>query len=669
MLCLGFSGGLNRVHENPYALPPSFTHDGAAALVEDGAIVTAIEEERLNRIKHSNKFPEEAIRYCLQRRGITPDDVDCFAFYATEAYCNALLAHLHLTQPSMATLVDARTQLSLLLGETLETEVAPDRIAFVRHHMAHAVSASAVSGFERSLVLAIDGYGDGLSGLVARAEGSALTELATFPQRKSLGMLYLAVIEFLGYGRFDEYKVMALAPYGDPAVHRDLLAGLYELRPGGDYELDYEQVAQHLTGKVDVRKPGEPMEQRHYDLAAALQEALERIVMHVLGDYRRTTGLRDLCLAGGVALNCTMNGKVASSGCFDGVFVQPAAHDAGCALGAALLASHEAGRPAVRKRLTHVYWGTHVGEPDEIETVLDRWSDFVSFERHDDVERETAALLADGKVVGWAQGRSEFGPRALGNRSILADPRHAANRERINAMVKKRESYRPFAPSVLAEAAHDHFDLPAGTDQYDFMLFVVDVREELHGSLPAITHVDGTARVQTVSRAANPRYWNLIDAFGEITGVPVLLNTSFNNNVEPIVDSAEDAVVSFLTTTLDLLVVGDFVVARRDAQPAARLAMRASLPPYVSVVKTRSFVSREQTAVTAGLQLTHGAGHGAPVSLELADRLIDLDGERSVAELLGADGAHANGHEALLDEVDRLWALRLLRLQPAGARE
>jgi len=315
-----------------------------------------------------------------------------------------------------------------------------------------------------------------------------------------------------------------------------------------------------------------------------------------------------------------------------------------------------------------VYWGTHVGKQNEVASVLDRWGDFVTFDYHNDVELETAARLAEGQVVGWAQGRSEFGPRALGNRSILADPRREANRERINAMVKKRESYRPFAPSVLEEAAHDIFDLSAGTDEYEFMLFIVTVREEMRPILPAITHVDGTARVQTVSRTENPRFWKLIHAFGELTGVPVLLNTSFNNNVEPIVDSAEDAIVSFLTTTLDLLVVGDFTVSRRVPERTSRLALRASLPPYVSVAKTRRFVSPDRAAVTAELKLTHGFDTGEPISLELADRLIALDGEQSLAGLLGGR-ALSNGHDPLLDEVERLWALRLLRLQPGRAHE
>jgi carbamoyltransferase len=565
MLCLGFSGGLDRVHENPYAIPAAFTHDGAAALVEDGAIVTAIEEERLNRIKHSNKFPEQAIRYCLRRRGVSADDVDAFAFYATEEYCNALLTYLHRTRPHMPPFVDARTCLRELLGEALDTDVGPERIVFVRHHMAHAASASAVSGFAESLVLAIDGYGDGISGMVARGERSALTALTTFAQRKSLGLLYLGVIEFLGYGRFDEYKVMALAPYGDPAVHRPLLADLYELRVDGDYELDVGQLADRLTGRVALRKPGDPLEQRHYDLAAALQEALERIVLHVLAHHRRETGLRELCLAGGVALNCTMNGRIAASGCFDGVFVQPAAHDAGCALGAALLASHEGGKPARRERLRHVYWGTHVGEREEIEAVLDRWSDLVAFEHREAVERETAARLADGQVVGWAQGRSEFGPRALGNRSILAAPHTVQMKDRLNKEIKYREEFRPFAPAVPIEHADRYFELPPGGARLGaFMSGVFPVKPEWREKLAAITHVDGTARLQTVEKDNAPRFYALLERYGALTGIPVLLNTSFNLAGEPIVTRAVEGYSTFRRCGIDMLVAGRHLVTKPE---------------------------------------------------------------------------------------------------------
>jgi carbamoyltransferase len=662
MLSLGFSGGLNRVHENPFQLPRALTHDGAAAIVRDGEVIAAIEEERLNRIKHSNKFPAQALRFCLEQAGASIEDVDRIAFYATEDYCNAMLARIRLNAPELDPLPDARTLMCRLLGREFGTAVDPDKIEFTRHHMAHGASATALSGFDRSLLLAIDGYGDSLSGLVASADGAALTEITTFPQRKSLGLMYLEVIQFIGYKQFDEYKVMGLAPYGDPSVFRDVLRQFYELLPDGEYELDLTRIADTLLPAVDVRRPGEPITQRHMDLAASLQEALESIVLHVLGHHCRTTGLRKLSMAGGVALNCTMNGKIARSGLVDDLFVQPAAHDAGCALGAALLVSHAEGKPSPRRRLRHVYWGTDIGSEQAIASELDGWRGLLTFERSADVTGRTAALLAAGSVVGWVQGRSEFGPRALGNRSILADPRPAANRERVNRMVKKRESYRPFAPSVLEEHARDYFDLPAGTDAYPFMITVFDVLDDKRGLLPAVTHVDGSARPQTVAKDVNPRYWALIDAFKRLTGVPVLLNTSFNNNVEPIVDSVRDAVVSFLTTELDYLVVGDFVVRKGEPRSADWLALKVSLPQYARLQRTRAHVGPSEVAITAELRTTYDT-RVFSISPRLADLFMDRTGECTLGELFAAEPAE--GQQVLLKELEELWTQRLVVLRPA----
>ncbi len=666
MLCLGFSGGLNLVHENPYEIPKVFTHDGAAVLVENGEVVAGIEEERLNRIKHSNKFPTQSMRFCLESRGARIQDVDCMAFYATEEYCNALLNRLYLTRPEMKKLLDTKSLMIELLGREFQCDIDPAKVTFVRHHMAHAVSAFALSGFDKSLVLAIDGYGDFLSGLAARGDGSSLTEIETYPQRKSLGVFYLEVIQFIGYGSFDEYKVMGLAPYGDPASYREVMRGFYELLPDGGYDLHLERVVPALLGRVEVRKKGQPFTQQHKDLAASLQEALEEIVLHVLRHHRESTGLDNLCLAGGVAHNCTMNGKVMYSGMFDQVFVQPAAHDAGCALGAALLASHAGGRPTPRKRIEHVYWGTDIGEESEVLAELERWSGFLAFERSPNVARETAQLMSEGAVVGWVQGRSEFGPRALGNRSIVADPRPAENKARINQMVKKREGYRPFAPSVLEEDVREFFELPDGMDSLPFMIFVVNVREEKRGLLGAITHVDGTARVQTVSRETNPRYWDLIKAFKDITGVPVLLNTSFNNNVEPIVDSVEDSIVSFLTTGLDYLVVGDFVAKKRTPAWEERLSLTVSLPPYVKLHRTRSFISQSGMAACSEVGTSFDSQLRFPISNELCDLLMKLDGERSLRELLADGGVKGDFEQRLVKEVEDLWVERLVRLRPAA---
>jgi carbamoyltransferase len=661
MLCLGLSGGLNLIHENPYEIPRVFTHDGAAAIVEDGKVIAAIEEERLNRIKHSNKFPLGALRFCLDRAGASIKDVDRFAFYATEDYCNTLLARLYLTRPEMKVLRDTKTLVQELLQREFKCDIDPDRIIFSRHHMAHAISAYALSGFDKSLVLAVDGYGDFLSGLVALGEGSSLTQIETFPQSKSLGVFYLEVIQFIGYSSFDEYKVMGLAPYGDPATYRDVVRGLYELLPDGGYELYLDRIVPSLLGRIEIRKKGQPFTQQHKDLAAALQQALEAIVLHVLRHYRQATDQRNLCMAGGVAHNCTMNGKILYSGMFDNVFVQPAAHDAGCALGAALLASYEARPPAsASPQLQHVFWGTDIGHDSAITRQLHSWHAFLTFERSPDIARHTAQLIAQGAVVAWMQGRSEFGPRALGNRSILADPRPADNKDRINLMVKKREGYRPFAPSVLEEDVRLYFDLPEGADKFPFMIFVVQVRPEMRPRLGAITHIDGTARVHTVSRQTNPRYWGLIDAFKQLTGVGVLLNTSFNNNVEPIVDSVEDGIVSFLTTGLDYLVVGDYLVRKRAASWDEQMAMKVSLPPYVRLSLTKGLVERKSMAPRYEIHTSYDSKFRRKLSEELGNLLIGLDGEKTIGELLRHSAVGKDREQSLMAELKDLWSERLV---------
>jgi carbamoyltransferase len=656
---------LNLVHENPYEIPRVFTHDGAAAIVEDGKVIAAIEEERLNRIKHSNKFPVGALRFCLDRAGASIKDVDRFAFYATEKYCNTMLARLYLTRPEMKVLRDTKTMVHELLQREFKTDIDPDRIIFSRHHMAHAISAYALSGFDKSLVLAIDGYGDFLSGLVALGEGPSLTQIETFPQNKSLGVFYLEVIQFIGYSSFDEYKVMGLAPYGDPATYRDVVRSFYELRPAGGYELYLDRIVTSLLECVEVRKKGQPFTQQHMDLAAALQQALEEIVLHVLRHYRQATGQRNLCMAGGVAHNCTMNGKILYSGLFDDVFVQPAAHDAGCALGAALLVSYEAGASTdTSQQLQHVYLGTDIGDDTAVADQLRAWQAFIAFEKSPDIARQAAHLMAEGAVIGWMQGRSEFGPRALGNRSILADPRPADNKDRINQMVKKREGYRPFAPSVLEEDVRLYFDIPEGIDKFPFMIFVVQVRPDMRQQLGAITHVDGTARVHTVSRETNSRYWDVINAFKEITGVGVLLNTSFNNNVEPIVDNVEDGIVSFLTTGLDYLVVGDYLIRKRAAGWEEQLSMKVSLPPYVRLTQTKGFIDPERMAATCEVRTSYDSRVCASLSGDLCDLLMNLDGEKTIRELLRTNHINSESEQSLVQEMMGLWSQRLVKLRP-----
>ncbi|WP_026202728.1 carbamoyltransferase [Bradyrhizobium sp. WSM2793] len=664
MLCLGISGGLDRIYESSPELPNTFLHDGAAVLVRDGRVIAAVEEERLNRIKHSNKLPSNSIRYCLSIAGVELGEIDRVAFYATEAYCNTMLERLSVFQPVP---LDAKLLLRQLLAREFGAEIDPSRLSFVNHHEAHAVSAFAMSGFEQSLVFTIDGGGDLLSGLLAVGSGTEIAKLATFPEDNSLGLFYLETIRYLGYGLFDEYKVMGLAPYGDPAPYRELFARFYELLDNGGYRVHLDRIGPALVRNIEVRRKGMPFTQQHRDVSASLQEALERIVFHILRHYREATGMTRLCLAGGVAHNCTLNGKLLYSGLFDDIFVQPAAHDAGCALGAALMMSNELGRPAPRERLPDVYWGPDLGTEQAVEHELNAWSGHLDIQRSDDIASSAAEWMANGAVIGWVQGRSEFGPRALGNRSILADPRPAENKDRINAMVKKREGYRPFAPSVLEEDASEFFELPDGTRRLPFMNFVVRVREAKRNVLGAITHVDGTARLQTVSRKTNPTYWDAINAFKRRTGIPLLLNTSFNNNAEPIVESVSDAITTFLTTDLDGLVVGPFLVRKRAASLQDWSALGVSLPPYASLHRVRSHTGPDRQETVCEIRTGHSGRDSMRISYELFEILMRIEGEASLGSLLDATMLGQGKREDLVKELRLVWELRGVRLHPPRA--
>lgn len=669
MLCLGISGGLDQVHENRFELRNAFMHDGAAVLVRDGRVIAAVEEERLNRMKHSNKLPIRSIQYCLSAAGVQLNDIDRVALYASEPYANAMLEGMSASHPDILSIpLDAKTLVQDLLTREFGTKLDSSRISFVSHHQAHAVSAFAMSGFEQSLILAIDGSGDFLSGLLAVGSGTEITQLEAFPENNSLGLFYLETIRYLGYGLFDEYKVMGLAPYGDPAPYRELFEQFYELSAnGGGYRVHLDRIGPALLRNIEVRRKGMPFTQQHRDVSASLQEALERIVFHILRHHREATGMKRLCLAGGVAHNCTMNGKLLYSGLFEDIFVQPSSHDAGCALGAALIVSNEMGRPAPCERLQEVYWGPDLGSERAVQQELNAWAGHLEVERSDDVASSAADWIANGAVIGWVQGRSEFGPRALGNRSILADPRPAANKDRINAMVKKREGYRPFAPSVLEEDASEFFDLPDGRHEFPFMNFVVRVRDSKRALLGAITHVDGTARLQTVSHNANPAYWEVINAFKKRTGTPILLNTSFNNNAEPIVDSVADAIATFLTTELDGLVVGPFLVKKRAATLQDWTALAVSLPPYVSLHQTRAYKAPDRRETHCEISTTHFNSDSVRISHDLFNLLMRIEGEAMLGDLLNTIAPDQAKRDAVMEGLRRLWEQRLVRLHPSQA--
>jgi carbamoyltransferase len=667
MYVLGIHGGQRRDFEEGAA--DYLWHDSTAVLVKDYEVIAAVEQERLNRVKHSNSFPADAVRFCLEQGGVGLDQVDAIALNLSRSTVDLL---------AMTRTLENRYETALsgpeLLASVFQKEFGADvlgKLRFCNHHLAHAFSAYYATDFDRSLVVTLDGDGDGLCGMVLTGQGDDLRKLREYPEQKSLGNWYVSVIRILGYSRFDEYKVMGLAPYGDPKVYGELFRSLYKLLPNGEYDLLPTSRQFFQLGKAGmlahIRQKGEPFTQVHKDLAAALQAALEEIALHILRHFQRETREDRLCLAGGVAHNCSMNGRILYSGLFKEVFVQPAAHDAGTTLGAAWSVLHEAGVKRSRRRLQHLYLGPAIGGNGEVAASLHAWRDFLTCEHVDRITERVAQLLADGAVVGWVQGRSEFGPRALGNRSILADPRPSANKERINRMVKKREGYRPFAPSVQQERACEFFVTKPGQPEYPFMIFVLDVQKDQREHLGAITHVDGTARVHTVAREVNPRYWELLDEFGKLTGVPMLLNTSFNNNAEPIVDSVEDSIVCYLTTGIDYLVIGDHLIQKRPPADLRILDLAASVPRTKKLVRISGVAgpAEKQAYSIDSMASAYFGETRAPISQDLFRVLCVEESGVRLGEAAKAAGIKSpEALQRLAAEVHDLWTRRMITLRP-----
>lgn len=594
----------------------AYYHDSAAALIDDGRIVAAAQEERFTRKKHDSGFPKQAIEFCLQENGSALRDVDYVVFYdkpflkferLLETY--VAFAPRGFASFRMAMPVWLREKLFQkdLLRKALKAHL-PDfdwqeRLLFSEHHLSHAASAFFPSPFEDAVVLTMDGVGEWATSSVAMGKGSTLevTKELHFPH--SLGLLYSAFTYYTGFKvNSGEYKVMGLAPYGDPKYAPIIFERLLDLKDDGSFRLNQEYF-DYCTGltmtndrfanlfEQPVRGEDDLLTQFHMDIAASIQAVTEEVVLRMTRALASETGSRNLCLAGGVALNCVANGKVLRDQSFENIWVQPAAGDAGGALGAALCGYHlfkdqprqvDNGRDAMA--------GSYLGPTfaqDEIEQRLTAAGAKFSVLDDDAMIDRVAGDLADGRAVGWFQGRMEFGPRALGGRSILGDPRSPTMQKTLNLKVKYRESFRPFAPSVLREDAADWFELESDSP---YMLIVADVREDKRRSMteaeqalfgidklnvarsdiPAVTHVDYSARIQTVHADTNPRYHALISRFKDKTGCPVLVNTSFNVRGEPIVCTPEDAFHCFMGTELDVLAVGNCVLAKDDQDPGLK---------------------------------------------------------------------------------------------------
>lgn len=574
--------------------------DSSACLIIDGKLVAAAEEERFRRIKHWAGFPSESIRYCLDEAGITIADVDHVAMNS-DPKANLLkkIGFILKKRPELGLIMDRlknakeRRSIEAELAAAFPDQEFNGQVKHIEHHLAHLSSAFHVSPYEEAIVVSVDGFGDFASASwgVGRGKDIIVDDKVYYPH--SLGLFYQALTKFLGFPHYgDEYKVMGLAPYGEPKYLGEMRE-IVHLQEDGSFKLNMEYFCHHkenvdytwdcgapveaghlftlaletLLGTT-AREKNEQLTQKHMDIASSIQAMYEEAFFHLINQLYERHGLDSLCIAGGCGNNSVANGKIKRNSPYKHVYVQSAAGDAGGAIGAAFVTHHQLNPQAGREFvMDHAYWGPQFTNC-ELSELLKVNSERIKVEGcvveriecETELCRRTARAISEGKVIGWFQGRMEWGPRALGNRSILGDPRRDDMKDILNLKIKRRESFRPFAPSILREAVLDWFE---EDDEVPFMMKVFQIREEKRDKIPAVTHADGSGRLQTVYEATNPRYYKLIKAFGDITGVPMVLNTSFNEN-EPVVCNPEEALDCFLRTKMDYLVLEDWIIERKQ---------------------------------------------------------------------------------------------------------
>jgi len=584
-----------------------YYHDAAAVLLRDGQIVAAAEEERFSRIKHDFGFPKLAIKYCLELAGIQGSDLDYVVYFEKPfRKLDRILMMSFQTYPqswrvfreSMMTW----TMDKMWVASTIQSElgdIPKEKILFSEHHLSHAASAYLCSPFDEAAILTVDGVGEWVTGTYGVGRGNHIKLLKQMEFPHSLGLLYSAFTAFLGFEVNEgEYKVMGMAPYGQPK-YVDKVWKVVQQNTDGSFSLDMDYFSFHYsTDRTYTRRfealfgdprptklqfftegtgfPkyfGDPpsnyrelckLNQHYADIAASIQKVAEELLLGMARNVYKQTGLKRLCIAGGVGLNSVANSRILRETEFEELYVQPAAGDGGGALGAALWAYNTLlGQPR-NFTMKHAYWGRSNSDAEISDFLTQNNIPYRRLKDEDDLVDNVVERLMNAKVIGWAQGRFEWGPRALGSRSILADPRNPEMKDIVNAKIKFREPYRPFAPSVLAECAERYFELPNACQHYParYMLYVVPVKPAAHSTLPAITHVDGTGRLQTVFKEQSPRYYKLIERFGQATGVPVVLNTSFNLKGEPIVTTPANAFHTFKTSEMDTLVLENFLIEK-----------------------------------------------------------------------------------------------------------
>jgi carbamoyltransferase len=567
--------------------------DASAAFVGEGRLLAAAEEERFNRVKHCAGFPEHALRYVMEVAG-APGEASILAV-ARDPWARLFHKARYALQMPRAALNRMLAQhrfetIADRVAQTLGIQTGAIEVHRVEHHTAHLASSFFVSPFDQAALFSIDGLGDFASAMWGVGYGNRIGSLGAVAFPHSLGLFYTALTQFLGFPKYgDEYKVMGLGSYGEPEyldLMREIVRTPEDSRMNFELDLDYFthdrsgvqtvwEAGEPTVGRLysdllikrlgPVRAPDDPLDPRHRNIACSMQRRLDEVILGCLRNLQRTTRLRKLCLAGGVAFNCVTNGKILEQTDFEEVYIQSAAGDAGLAIGAAMYVWHQVLDHPRSWSMEHSYWGPEFCESEMREAIRARRDDLESanwqvcnLSDEDQLCRVTAAEIANGKVVGWFQGRMEWGPRALGNRSILCDPRRVDMRDTLNLKIKRRESFRPFAPSILEEATGEYF---TQSHPSPFMLMAYGVRPEKRCKIPATTHVDGTGRLQTVNQRQNPRYYKLLREFRRQTGVPVVLNTSFNEN-EPVACRPEEALDCFLRTKMDVLVMGDFIIRR-----------------------------------------------------------------------------------------------------------
>ncbi len=589
MKIIGLSGFDNSVafkhawfpdlEDRDYRITQGF--DAAAVLLTPDGVQFAASEERFTREKATGAFPVMALEQLFATTGVKPEEIDAVAHGFDYRPFEQFFVEEEFHRKQYAEVFDPALQIAHLDKHYPGIDWA-DKFTPVQHHDAHAASAFYQSGFDDALIIVSDGMGEVHSMTAMHGTADGMERLVEVPAFHSIGILYGVFTIYLGFAfNLDEYKIMGLAPYGDPRKYFNQMMDLVQLHDDGTYAIpifaeNKTLLEKETHGGVIAKleelfgpsraESSEGMDQRYMDIAAALQQVLQTVQLHVVRRLRERTGSSNLCLAGGVALNCTANGVLKRSRLFKDMWVQPASGDDGTSLGAALYVQSKRD-PQPPKRISTPLWGPGFND-DEIREVVEARDDVVAkhFENFDDLSAETARLLDEGRILSWFQGRMEFGPRALGSRSIIADPRPEDMRNRVNMLIKKREGFRPFAPAVAAESAHEYFEISAKDHEtYAHMLFVMQVRAKWRETLSAITHVDGSGRVQTVTAEANPRFYQLLRDFGDVSGIPMVLNTSFNVKGQPIVCTPTEAIDTFLMADLQGLVIGNWLLFPKDA--------------------------------------------------------------------------------------------------------